>query len=240
MSITNEQVAEAYETARKLYAHEISLSAAKVSVAKKTGMNEGSAQGYVHTFMKMMEGANYTRTINAFATDYYLKQIYSDYGLEALLTAISSVKKHLEYYEGVGKSSQPTIHKILSQHIEKANKLSHLELIQKNFEKQVILSLKDGCEIRKSRLKAAEKKPKECEVTVKIFYRNPDVVAETLYRANGSCEKCMKPAPFKKAKDNSPYLEVHHIKQLSDDGLDVVENTLALCPNCHRELHYGV
>ncbi|MCG0031085.1 HNH endonuclease [Vibrio parahaemolyticus] len=22
-------------------------------------------------------------------------------------------------------------------------------------------------------------------------------------------------------------------------GLDILENTVALCPNCHRELHFG-
>jgi 5-methylcytosine-specific restriction protein A len=34
-------------------------------------------------------------------------------------------------------------------------------------------------------------------------------------------------------------LEVHHKKQLSEGGEDTVENAIALCPNCHREAHYG-
>jgi 5-methylcytosine-specific restriction protein A len=36
-----------------------------------------------------------------------------------------------------------------------------------------------------------------------------------------------------------PYLEVHHIKRLADKGSDTTTNSIAVCPNCHRELHYG-
>jgi 5-methylcytosine-specific restriction protein A len=32
-------------------------------------------------------------------------------------------------------------------------------------------------------------------------------------------------------------LETHHIKWLSKDGEDCIENTVALCPNCHRKMH---
>ena len=70
--------------------------------------------------------------------------------------------------------------------------------------------------------------------------RNPNVIIEVLSRAGGICERCNKQAPFIKKKDNTPYLEVHHKIMLSDGGEDTVENAIALCPNCHRELHFGV
>jgi len=50
----------------------------------------------------------------------------------------------------------------------------------------------------------------------------------------------VKPAPFLRKKDQSPYLEVHHMIQLADGGEDTTENAVALCPNCHRQLHFGV
>lgn len=42
-----------------------------------------------------------------------------------------------------------------------------------------------------------------------------------------------------------PYMEAHHLIPMSLQGdfkvpLDVIENMLCLCPNCHREFHYGV
>lgn len=70
------------------------------------------------------------------------------------------------------------------------------------------------------------------------FSRDPRVRAWTLVRAQGHCELCGQPAPFKD-KDQEPYLESHHITMLADDGADTPENTAALCANCHRELHFG-
>ena len=239
MEITKEQISEAYRQAKRVFANEITLTEAKESVSETTNINESSAQGYINTFLKMMEGVGYTWTINAFGTDYFLDNIHRDYGTEALLTAIASLKKHLEYYEGVGKSSQRQINGILNKHIEKIGSIATFEKIQRNFNKQVALSLADSGETRKSRLKAARKKPSEIEVKVKIYSRNPDVVAEVLMRASGVCKKCGKPAPFNRAKDNSPFLEVHHTIQLAHGGYDTVDNAMALCPNCHRELHHG-
>lgn len=57
-------------------------------------------------------------------------------------------------------------------------------------------------------------------------------------RANGRCEGCLEPAPFL-CNDESPFLEVHHLKRLADAGADTPENVAALCPNCHRRVHYG-
>ena len=62
----------------------------------------------------------------------------------------------------------------------------------------------------------------------------------TLRRAKGYCEKCGCKAPFIRKSDNTPYLEVHHTIPLSEGGADNLDNTIALCPNCHRELHFGI
>jgi len=66
--------------------------------------------------------------------------------------------------------------------------------------------------------------------------RCAEVKAWVLYNSKGVCECCGNAAPFNKA-DGTPYLEVHHVVQLADDGPDTVDNTVAVCPNCHRALH---
>ena len=104
---------------------------------------------------------------------------------------------------------------------------------------EVKKSIEDTEAQRKARLKKAKTKPKRTRVYSFIYTRNPDVIAEALERANGVCEKCKKDAPFKRSTNGSPYLEVHHLTALSNGGLDTVENVQALCPNCHRELHFG-
>ena len=80
--------------------------------------------------------------------------------------------------------------------------------------------------------------PKTTLLEVTQFQRNPTVKAWVLQQANGKCECCEQSAPFNGA-DGLPYLEVHHVCQLADDGSDTVTNAVALCPNCHKELHYG-
>ncbi|WP_272501787.1 HNH endonuclease [Salinibacter ruber] len=36
-----------------------------------------------------------------------------------------------------------------------------------------------------------------------------------------------------------PYLEAHHVRRVSDGGLDHPRWVIALCPNCHRRVHHG-
>jgi 5-methylcytosine-specific restriction protein A len=74
----------------------------------------------------------------------------------------------------------------------------------------------------------------------KLYYQRSNIIrAYVLRRAEGHCEKCGSPAPFK-TKDALPYLEPHHIRRLSDGGPDDPRFMAALCPNCHRRIHYGV
>ncbi|HBC3450905.1 TPA: HNH endonuclease [Vibrio parahaemolyticus] len=107
------------------------------------------------------------------------------------------------------------------------------------FENEVNESLDDSSENRQRRLASRSTKPKVVYRLVQDYRRDPDVVAEALYRAEGFCEKCKEKAPFIKSSNGEPYLEVHHIIPLSQGGLDSPENVISLCPNCHREIHFG-
>ena len=82
------------------------------------------------------------------------------------------------------------------------------------------------------------KNPKKQSGSVTGYQRDAEVVAYALQEANGICQRCKNKAPFI-TKDGRPYLEVHHKKHLSENGPDVPENVIALCPNCHRNEHFG-
>jgi 5-methylcytosine-specific restriction protein A len=110
---------------------------------------------------------------------------------------------------------------------------------EQSFQKSVEESLKDAGGERRRRLRTYNGKPEKIQTISYAFNRSPDVVAEALLRAKGFCERCKKQAPFLRKSDGSPYLEVHHKIPLSEDGEDSLENVLALCPNCHREVHFG-
>lgn len=66
--------------------------------------------------------------------------------------------------------------------------------------------------------------------------RSPWVAEHAKRRSKGRCDLCKEAAPFNR-KDGAPYLETHHIEWLVNGGADTVENTVALCPNCHRKMH---
>lgn len=72
-----------------------------------------------------------------------------------------------------------------------------------------------------------------------LYDRDPAVVAWVLNLASGICESCGCEAPFLTG-DDKPFLEVHHVRKLADNGSDTVENAVAVCPNCHRALHHAV
>jgi len=75
--------------------------------------------------------------------------------------------------------------------------------------------------------------------TTTQYSRNPDLAKYVKEKASWICQDCKQKAPFIDKATNQPYLEIHHIKPLSEDGSDTLENVIALCPNCHRKRHHG-
>ncbi len=78
---------------------------------------------------------------------------------------------------------------------------------------------------------------KSTRMQISVVRSRSDAVAkETKQRANGVCQLCKQKAPFLDTV-GMPYLESHHVKWLSRDGEDSTDNTVALCPNCHKRMH---
>ena len=90
-------------------------------------------------------------------------------------------------------------------------------------------------ELRK-RAKQSGKKAGNRTVSATQFDRSVWVSEYIKRKANGICQLCNQKAPFNN-KVGEPYLETHHIIWLSEGGDDSIQNTVALCPNCHRKMH---
>jgi len=128
------------------------------------------------------------------------------------------------------------------EHNERMNFFTPIdkEVLDESFDDQLAESLQISQAKRMERISSISVTPEKVKIVSSVYTRNSDITAEVLFRANGICERCKLPAPFSRAKDGSPYLEIHHVKPLSEAGKDSLDNTVALCPNCHRELHYGI
>lgn len=70
------------------------------------------------------------------------------------------------------------------------------------------------------------------------YQRAPAIKKYVRARADGVCEACGKPAPFE-TPDGRPYLETHHVDELGQGGKDHPDKVAAVCPTCHKRIHYG-
>lgn len=145
----------------------------------------------------------------------------------------------LKLYERVNAENNDVCH--IEQNAPSSSLASNtpLQTVLNQLDDSIQKSLKLSASQRQKRLSTANIIPDKIPVLSIAYRRNPDVIAEVLLRANGKCEACKAEAPFKRSKDGSPYLEVHHKKQLSLGGEDTVRNAIAVCPNCHRKAHFG-
>jgi len=90
-----------------------------------------------------------------------------------------------------------------------------------------------------NRARSINPRPQQVQQTIYTYPRNNTLKNYVKRRSNYSCEMpgCNYHGFY---KDNSEqYIESHHVIPLSEGGEDSINNTVALCPNCHRALHYA-
>jgi len=101
----------------------------------------------------------------------------------------------------------------------------------------------DSDKLRELRKKAESEESEnpereDIETTASRYRRSPAVREYAIARADGTCELCGEAAPFVK-ENGDPFLEVHHVNELGEGGADHPSLVGAVCPNCHKEIHYG-
>nr|WP_297708952.1 HNH endonuclease [uncultured Butyrivibrio sp.] len=91
-------------------------------------------------------------------------------------------------------------------------------------------------EIYKKAMQHSASALRHTQTTKNTFIRDRYVSEYAKRRAKGYCQLCGEPAPFFDY-NGRPFLETHHVIWLADGGEDSINNTVALCPNCHRKMH---
>lgn len=76
------------------------------------------------------------------------------------------------------------------------------------------------------------------------FKRDRQVAINALNHASFKCEIDSPHKTFIRKKDGLPYMEAHHLIPMAfqnefEYSLDIEENIVSLCSNCHNEIHYG-
>jgi hypothetical protein len=122
MKISNEAMVATYEVAKRIRDATLSRAAGIEELHQRFALNRSSAGDTITNIGYMLKGKRYVRTNNAFATDHFLEMIHRDYGLDALRKAVSSVEKHIEYYERLPTGNKlPNIWQIVRKYRVVAN-----------------------------------------------------------------------------------------------------------------------
>ncbi|MEX2490479.1 MAG: HNH endonuclease [Nitrospirales bacterium] len=221
MKITDQMSDRAYAVAKAVYRGTKDKASAIEELSTGAGMNPGSATDYVNNLRRMLSGEVYHRTLNFHATSYFLKNIRSDFGVDALGSALSALKKHLDYYDSLGHGRQVKLRKLLEE---------HLAFMQSD----PIHPEEVGSD--ESLIEGAKK-----QVTVNAFERNVMARRQCIARYGYRCRVCA--FDFEKAygKIGRKFIHVHHLFELSTIGTEYTINPVRdlrpVCPNCHAMLH---
>jgi hypothetical protein len=135
MKISDDLWPDIYRISNEVYKGKLSMAEGVDSLSSGNRMNKNSIRDYIYDFGYMMKGDKFTRTLNAPSMEYILERVYSDYGTAKLVTVLSSLKKHIEYYEGRGKGrlfKMRKIHEKFSAKFRTPVLISLIEQLTKN------------------------------------------------------------------------------------------------------------
>jgi 5-methylcytosine-specific restriction protein A len=83
------------------------------------------------------------------------------------------------------------------------------------------------------------------EQTRFVLPRDPKVARDSIANSNYRCEFNREHQSFQSPVTGEQYMEAHHLIPLSQQNctqvsLDIIENVVSLCPNCHKKIHLGL
>ncbi len=219
--ITEAMIKDLYNSAKKVNSNSNTLSSELDELWNKHNINRSSATFYINNYKYMHTGKYYSRTMQEYATEYYLNHIYNEEGLSVLKVALSSVIKHIDYFENLGKGKINGIREIW----QKYNSLIN------NIEENYLLTESEDDYI--------EGKAKK--VYVNIYERDLKARKKCIEYYGNRCFVCGIVLSEVYGILGADYIQVHHIIELStirhEYKVDPIKDLRPLCPNCHSIIH---
>jgi 5-methylcytosine-specific restriction protein A len=222
MKITTEMIKKSYEYSKSVFENRITEVKALQILTEEYGMNEGSAKEYLNNYLHLRKGEKYQRTMNKYATNYFLLNIFEDNGKDALRQALLSVDLHINYYESIDNKKLPSIRNIHSR---------YLSLIADNKE------LNYPEEINEIVLVEGAKKT----ITINVFERDQRARKECLSHYGAKCSVCELEFSSVYGPIGEGFIHIHHIIPIAnirqEYKINPIGDLIPVCPNCHAMLH---
>ena len=219
-SITSAQYVPAYKFGHAVHGGTLDSSDA-IALLRLHGMNEASASFSVGNLRQMINGSSYGRAMSVEQTRHFIMALYRDNGIKGLQNAVAALALHLPHLRKSNHNDCPGLSELLRQ----SQDLLTLPPSEENAIDDLITP-PEGIVT-----------PKRTERKTKIFLRDPRVRIAVVQRSKGKCEYCGEPGFV--MPNGKHYIETHHIISLGQDGPDTIDNVIGLCPEHHRQAHYG-
>ena len=221
--ITNKIVEIAYRVAKDFFQKKITLKQA-TEILSKNGMNEKSAVDYIYNYSNLINGKLFTRSTNAYATDYYLRKIYEENGQSGLQNALISLSQHLDYYEEKSGASVKQRRDIYDKYLKLLENKPETTVFPDEVEENV---------------KYSEGKTKV--VLVNSYERNQVARQKCIKHYGAFCQVCS--FDFENVYGDlvKDFIHVHHVIDIATIGTEYsvnpIKDLIPVCPNCHSMLH---
>src|ERR1051325_6447708 len=118
--ISKDAARAAYDVAKRIREGQLTGQQGLTILENKYSLNRNSASILIHDYDCMSKGQRFTRSFNAFTTEYYLTKFLEDGGQDALSRALSSLQQHIDYYEEKRNTTLHTLRKIYERFSEVA------------------------------------------------------------------------------------------------------------------------
>lgn len=233
MKITNDAIRANYDVAKRVYENEITRNEGIEYLNSNFKMNKNSATDGINNFKYLITGQKYTRTSNAFATEYYLEKITQDYGTTELENALLAVRQHIEYYENLRKVKLHKIRDFYDKYYAKPI-TSFDEKEQKEIEE--IYKTKSKEELTRELRSIRPTDPEQITINSKVYKRDNKTISLIKILRDFKCQICHSSIL---KKDGTYYIEAAHIKPKHQKGGETPDNIILLCPNHHKEFDFG-
>ncbi|MCF0266068.1 HNH endonuclease [Acinetobacter guillouiae] len=220
--ITTLMTKRGYELSKAVFYGSITRDEALDELENDYGMNRGSVNDYINGFKSMIKGKEYKRTFNKEATDFFLENIYLDFGIDVINFTLQAVRRHIDYYQKLRNVNLKSIESIYQKHKNK------------HFNNNLI----NGDELDES-IEYMEGSKKI--ILVNAYERNSDARDKCISHYGLNCYVCGFNFETKYGDIGSGFIHVHHLKLISAIGLqykiDPIDDLKPVCPNCHAMIH---
>lgn len=217
-----EQMSAIYKMAKAIYNKEARLVDGKEKLFLNYSINKNSFADFYRALQKMLDGELHTRGISADLRDYYLSQIYKDYGADKLRVALKAYMDFIIYYEkghnNTIKKNERDIHQKYCNILNKTHSNTTIE--------NEINSYWEG---------------ELGQTTITIHERNVDARNKCIQSKGIKCFVCGFDFEKTYGELGKGFIHIHHVTPISNrDGryeIEVENELFPVCPNCHAMLH---